>query len=64
MTWVFIIGVFAAAGAFYLYGKRKHRRESGLTNFQRHIDALSPERRRESFDRVRPQPRDHDSRGR
>lgn len=64
MTWVFIIAVFAVAGAFYAYGRRKHQRQSGLTSFQRHIDALSPERRRESFDRVRSQTRDDDQWGR
>lgn len=64
MTWVFIIGVFAIAGAVYWYGRRHHRYEPGVTSFQRHIDALSPERRRESLDRARPQPRDpHDPRG-
>ena len=34
------------------------RQEPGVVSFRRHIDALSPEARREVMDRVRPQPRD------
>ena len=41
-----IIGVIAYA--------RRPRQDSGLTSFRRHIDALSPESRREVMDRVRP----------
>ena len=41
-----IIGVIA-----YM---RRPRQDSGLTSFRRHIDALSPESRREVMDRVRP----------
>ena len=41
-----IIGVLA-----YM---RRPRQDSGLTSFRRHIDALSPESRREVMDRVRP----------
>lgn len=38
---------------------RRPRQDSGLTSFRRHIDALSPESRREVMDRVRPsQPSD------
>jgi hypothetical protein len=38
---------------------RRPRQDSGLTSFRRHIDALSPESRREVMDRVRPsQPND------
>ncbi len=58
MTWVFIAAVVVLAAGVYWYGRRRHRYEPGVTSFQRHIDALSPERRRESFDRVRPQHRD------
>jgi hypothetical protein len=35
---------------------RRPRQDSGLTSFRRHIDALSPESRREVMDRVRPAP--------
>jgi len=34
------------------------RQEPGVVSFRKHIDALSPEARREVMDRVRPQPRD------
>ena len=37
---------------------RRPRQDAGLTSFRRHIDALSPESRREVMDRVRPS---HDS---
>ena len=33
---------------------RRPRQDAGLTSFRRHIDALSPESRREVVDRVRP----------
>ena len=40
---------------------RRPRQDAGLTSFRRHIDALSPESRREVMDRVRPSPEpDHD----
>ena len=58
MTWVFIAVVVLAAAGFYLFGRRRHRQEPGVASFQRHIDALSSERRRESFERVRPQMQD------
>jgi hypothetical protein len=42
---------------------RRPRQDAGLTSFRRHIDALSPESRREVMDRVRParpdEPRDN-----
>jgi hypothetical protein len=41
---------------------RRPRQDSGLTSFRRHIDALSPESRREVMDRVRPsQPNEDNS---
>ncbi|MEY2401686.1 MAG: hypothetical protein QOJ08_1797 [Ilumatobacteraceae bacterium] len=33
---------------------RRPRQDAGLTSFRRHIDALSPQSRREVMDRVRP----------
>lgn len=33
---------------------RRPRQDAGLTSFRRHIDALSPESRREILDRNRP----------
>jgi MprA protease rhombosortase-interaction domain-containing protein len=37
---------------------RRPRQDAGLTSFRRHIDALSPESRREVMDRVRPSQHD------
>ena len=34
------------------------RHEPGVVSFRKHIDALSPEARRQVMDRVRPEPRD------
>ena len=43
---------------------RRPRQDAGLTSFRRHIDALSPESRREIQDRARPlQDNDDDSGG-
>ncbi len=39
---------------------RRPRQDAGLTSFRRHIDALSPESRREVMDRVRPAQEDSD----
>ena len=47
-----VIGLFAYT--------RRPRQDAGLTSFRRHIDALSPESRREVMDRVRPQDSDDD----
>ncbi|MEP7201485.1 MAG: hypothetical protein ABI894_02690 [Ilumatobacteraceae bacterium] len=40
---------------------RRPRQDAGLTSFRRHIDALSPESRREVMDRVRPSQHDDDA---
>jgi hypothetical protein len=40
---------------------RRPRQDAGLTSFRRHIDALSPESRREIQDRARPLQTDDDS---
>jgi cbb3-type cytochrome oxidase subunit 3 len=51
---VVVAGALVAAVVMALRGRRRHRRaESGVANFQRHIDALSPEARRAVMDRVR-----------
>jgi hypothetical protein len=47
---VVVIGVTLSKGG--------SRQEPGVVSFRKHIDALSPEARREVMDRVRPQPRD------
>ena len=45
--------VLLVAIALIAYSRRP-RQDAGLTSFRRHIDALSPESRREVMDRVRP----------
>lgn len=56
MIWLIVaaIVVVAIAAAVFL---RPQRRDSGLESFRRHIDALSPEARREVIDRVNRQSR-------
>ncbi|HAP77375.1 MAG TPA: hypothetical protein DCR14_14995 [Acidimicrobiaceae bacterium] len=56
MIWVFIAVVVVAALALVVMTRgRGGRQESGVVSFRRHIDALSPEARREVHDRVRAQ---------
>ena len=47
---VVVIGITLSKGG--------SRQEPGVVSFRKHIDALSPEARREVMDRVRPTPRD------
>ncbi len=60
-------GVIAVAAVVLLLAigliaySRRPRQDAGLTSFRRHIDALSPESRREVMDRVRPTQQTHDS---
>ncbi len=49
-----LIAVAAVAGAGAVVLSRRPRQDAGVTSFRRHIDALSPEARREVMDRVRP----------
>jgi hypothetical protein len=54
MIWVLIvIAAVAIVGVWFAITRRPHQ-ESGVESFRRHIDALSPEARREVMDRVRP----------
>lgn len=55
-----IIGAVALVAIFFAVRiiKAGPRGEPGVVNFRKHIDALSPEARREVMDRVRPQQRD------
>ncbi len=48
-----VIAVVAVAGLF-LALRRPPRREPGMVSFQRHIDALSPEARRQVRDHLQP----------
>lgn len=61
MIWLFIAVVVVAVLALVVMTRGRGRRhESGVTSFRRHIDALSPEARREVMDRVRSQQRGKD----
>jgi hypothetical protein len=55
---VVIIGaVVVVVGALgFMISRGGSRQEPGVVSFRKHIDALSPEARREVMDRVRPQP--------
>jgi uncharacterized membrane protein len=53
---VAVVLIAVIAGIAYM---RRPRQDAGLTSFRRHIEALSPESRRELKDRVRP-PVEHD----
>lgn len=52
MLWVVLVVVMVVAVAVVVVRSRR-RREPGMTDFRRHINALSPEARREVADRVR-----------
>lgn len=55
MTLVIVAVAVALVIAILLIGyARRPKQDAGLTSFRRHIDALSPESRREVMDRVRP----------
>jgi hypothetical protein len=62
VIWVIVaIAAVAMLGVWYLVTRRP-RQEPGVVSFRRHIDALSPEARREVMDRVRP-PEDDEQEG-
>ena len=49
-----VVGIVVLVGAsLFLALRGRPRHEDGLTSFRRHIDALSPEARREVQDRAR-----------
>ncbi|MEO7371043.1 MAG: hypothetical protein ABI949_03115 [Ilumatobacteraceae bacterium] len=55
MTVVIAVAALVLLAAIGLIAyTRRPRQDAGLTSFRRHIDALSPESRREVMDRVRP----------
>jgi hypothetical protein len=53
MVWVVLLVAAAAAVVVVVVVRNRRRREPGMTDFRRHIDALSPQARREVADRVR-----------
>ena len=50
-----VVVVIALGGLLYVAVQRHRppRREDGVASFQRHLDALSPEARRQVIDRVK-----------
>lgn len=58
MIWIIVLAVVIVAAAVVLVMRRPSP-ESGLESFRRHIDALSPEARRESIERVTRQTGGH-----
>ncbi len=50
---VIVIVVVLLAAAAFLGLRRRPRQDDGVKTFRRHIDALSPEARREVIDRAR-----------
>lgn len=55
---VVAVAVIIVVVIVVLLSKGGSRQEPGVVSFRKHIDALSPEARREVMDRVRPQPRE------
>jgi regulator of protease activity HflC (stomatin/prohibitin superfamily) len=53
VIWI-ILAIVVVVVAVLVLVIRRPRQEPGVTSFRRHIDALSPEARREVMDRVRP----------
>ena len=50
---IIVIVALLAIVLFLVLMRRRPRKDDGMTSFRRHIDALSPEARREVQDRVR-----------
>lgn len=57
------VAVVIVVALVALLSRRGPRHEPGVVSFRKHIDALSPEARREVMDRVRPR-NDQDGQGR
>jgi hypothetical protein len=53
VIWV-LVAIVVVVLAVLVIVMRKPHQEPGVASFRRHIDALSPEARREVMDRVRP----------
>lgn len=55
-----LIAVAVLGLAVFVYVRRMPRDDAGMASFRRHIDALSPEARRDVIERVRErdEPRD------
>ncbi len=55
MTIAIVVGAVIVVVAFaaWALARSRHDVDDGVTSFRRHIDALSPEARREVIDRVK-----------
>ena len=54
MIWVLIGLAVIATAAVWLVVTSPSKQDSGVADFRRHIDALSPEARRKVIDRAQP----------
>ena len=54
-VFLIVVGVLVLAFGIVLMMRSRRLNQSGVTSFRRHIDALSPEARREVHDRVKAQ---------
>jgi hypothetical protein len=50
---IVVLIVMLVIALVILYSRRRPRQDEGMQTFRRHIDALSPEARREVMDRAR-----------
>jgi hypothetical protein len=63
VIWIILAVVVVALAVVAYVVTRRPRQEPGVVSFRRHIDALSPEARREVMDRVRKPPPDQEGQG-
>ncbi len=57
---VIIVAVLVIVAAALLRVRRRPRQDDGMASFRRHIDALSPEARRDVMDRARRHEQERD----
>ncbi len=60
MIWILVVIAAVAIVATWYALSRNSGQEPGVESFRRHIDALSPEARREVMDRVRDRKADEE----
>jgi hypothetical protein len=63
VIWIVVAVIVVVIVAVLFVVTRRPRHEPGVASFRRHIDALSPEARREVMDRVRKPPTDQEQAG-
>lgn len=57
---IVLLVVMLVVAGLLLGSRRRPRQDEGMQTFRRHIDALSPEARREVMDRARKHDEDRD----